>query len=252
MSDGNLIGQRFGKLTVAEAKKDKNRRQLWLCRCDCAGEILATTRQLTSGAIMDCGCDSEKRKKYRRIEDLTGQRFGKLTVLRRAKDKNGYVQWLCQCDCGNLHSVDAGNLKNGSTESCGCLKMKETLPEMRSRLHYVSGTCLEQLAVPKNRKNNVSGFRGVVKTKHDTYAAQIGFKRKHYYLGTYKTFDEAVQARLDAEAVLHLGFTAAYRKWQKRAETDPEWAEKNPLLYEVEKVNGEFNVITNMNEAISV
>lgn len=262
MENTDLVGRRFGELTVIEdsgerdrdiqAQKDKNSNRLWLCQCECGGKVPVTTKQLTTGAITDCGCTSKERRKYRPIEDLTGRRFGKLTVLKRAKDKNGYVQWLCQCDCGNLHTVDAGNLKNGSTESCGCIKVEETLPQMRSRLHYVSGTCVEQLAVPKTRKNNASGFRGVRQTKRGTYYAQIGFKRKTYFLGTYKRFEEAVQARLDAEELLHIGFTKAYRKWQDRAEVDPAWAEKNPLHYEVEKVNGAFYVITNVDEVVSV
>jgi hypothetical protein len=33
--------------------------------------------------------------------DITGQRFGKLVVLKRAPNKNKAVMWLCQCDCGN-------------------------------------------------------------------------------------------------------------------------------------------------------
>ena len=37
-----------------------------------------------------------------KLVDLTGQRFGKLTVLKKAPSRNGKVYWLCQCDCGNI------------------------------------------------------------------------------------------------------------------------------------------------------
>lgn len=59
--------------------------------------------------------------------DLTGMRFGKLTVIRRnyPNGKGWKVMWLCQCDCGEKTIVSRNNVKNGHTQSCGCLK---TLP----------------------------------------------------------------------------------------------------------------------------
>ena len=64
-----------------------------------------------------------------KLIDLTGQRFGKLVVVKRAENHvspNGFqkVQWLCQCDCGNMTIVSGGNLRNGTTKSCGCLKVE--------------------------------------------------------------------------------------------------------------------------------
>ncbi len=64
--------------------------------------------------------------------DLSGQRFGKLTVLHfvELRGKSGYM-WLCQCDCGNQSLAMAGNLRTGKTKSCGCGKIKHghSLPE---------------------------------------------------------------------------------------------------------------------------
>lgn len=62
-----------------------------------------------------------------RLNDLTGQRFGRLTVVSRADDvvyDNGkkYVVWKCQCDCGNISHVWALNLANGHVRSCGCFQ----------------------------------------------------------------------------------------------------------------------------------
>ncbi len=58
--------------------------------------------------------------------DLTGSRFGKLTVMRQAEDyvyENGKrrTQWECRCDCGNTVFVEQSNLKRGNSSSCGCL-----------------------------------------------------------------------------------------------------------------------------------
>lgn len=53
--------------------------------------------------------------------DLTGKRFGKLTVLSECDErKNGSVVWLCKCDCGNLIKVRSNHLRRGSVVSCGC------------------------------------------------------------------------------------------------------------------------------------
>lgn len=54
--------------------------------------------------------------------DLTGQRFGRLTVVRRAENtKRGQAAWLCRCECGGECVVPSVNLRRGKTRSCGCL-----------------------------------------------------------------------------------------------------------------------------------
>lgn len=59
----------------------------------------------------------------RKAEDLTGQKFGLLTVIERdVSSKGGGTKWLCVCDCGKKTVVTASNLKNGSTKSCGCIR----------------------------------------------------------------------------------------------------------------------------------
>ncbi len=81
-----------------------------------------------------------------KAHDLTGNRFEKLTVILRSpeNDKYGRARWECLCDpkyggCGNVVIVQAGNLKNGNTRSCGCL-LKETVTThgLTSSLEYNS------------------------------------------------------------------------------------------------------------------
>ena len=58
--------------------------------------------------------------------DITGQKFGRLTAIRR--DGLGdcwQAKWLCRCDCGNVVSVFKCNLTTGKTRSCGCLKKEQ-------------------------------------------------------------------------------------------------------------------------------
>lgn len=59
--------------------------------------------------------------------DLTGQTFGRLTVIKRAEPAvqpagQKKLQYLCKCSCGNTVTVRVDNLKKGHTKSCGCLK----------------------------------------------------------------------------------------------------------------------------------
>lgn len=69
----------------------------------------------------------------KKVEDLTGQIFGKLTVVSMVKrKKKEKVKWYCKCLCGNNKDVivSSHNLKSGSVKSCGCLK-KEYLISTR-------------------------------------------------------------------------------------------------------------------------
>lgn len=58
--------------------------------------------------------------------DLTGHKFGKLTVLERSTPFENYnrVFWVCKCDCGNILNVSSNSLKTGNTKSCGCSRKK--------------------------------------------------------------------------------------------------------------------------------
>ena len=62
--------------------------------------------------------------------DLTGQRFGRLTVLERVpnyKSGKNYdcAVFRCKCDCGNETLVASHNLRTGSTTSCGCYRLEQ-------------------------------------------------------------------------------------------------------------------------------
>ena len=63
-----------------------------------------------------------------KIKDLTGKRFGRLTVLEKTDKRTNdrHVIWKCQCDCGKIAFVSSHSLADGKTVSCGCF-----LKEMR-------------------------------------------------------------------------------------------------------------------------
>lgn len=56
------------------------------------------------------------------LSDLTGKRFGRLTVQALAGREHRHAMWSCLCDCGNITVVSAPNLRSGGSASCGCLK----------------------------------------------------------------------------------------------------------------------------------
>lgn len=66
--------------------------------------------------------------------NLTGQKFGKLTVV----EFIGNSRWQCLCDCGEVTSVITANLKRGNTKSCGCIKRQES--NKRATKHGFYGT----------------------------------------------------------------------------------------------------------------
>jgi hypothetical protein len=66
---------------------------------------------------------------------LIGQRFGRLTVIEAAGgNKSGKKLWKCQCDCGEIKTIQHSNLRSGGTKSCGCLR-KDT-----ATTHGMTGT----------------------------------------------------------------------------------------------------------------
>lgn len=57
--------------------------------------------------------------------DITGHRYGNLVALKiTTKDKFGHLIWTCKCDCGNIKSASADNLRRGLIVSCGCFRTK--------------------------------------------------------------------------------------------------------------------------------
>ena len=113
----NMIDQVFGYLTVIDREIFINKRgrefEKWRCKCACGNEIIMSAAELRSGHKKTCGCG------YKEREDLTGQKFGRLTVIHEDFNRANY--WVCQCECEGTKSVLGYSLKKGLTKSCGCL-----------------------------------------------------------------------------------------------------------------------------------
>ena len=57
-----------------------------------------------------------------KLIDLTGKKFGRLTVVEQHDRKGKHIRWTCKCDCGNIVHVMGQHLRSGRTKSCGCLQ----------------------------------------------------------------------------------------------------------------------------------
>lgn len=91
--------------------------------------------------------------------DLTGQKFGRLTVLYENGRKHAEIVWHCKCDCGNECDVLSSNLRNGKTQSCGCLQKERT---SESRLIDLTGMTFGRLTVLKRMENKVKSDGSII------------------------------------------------------------------------------------------
>ena len=102
-----------------------------------------------------------------RLNDLTGKRFGRLTVIHRAESIKGQTIWHCRCDCGNEKDVHAANLIKGSTKSCGCWHDKysgensKTHGMSKTRLYRVYRMMIARCYCENTEKYPNYGGRGI-------------------------------------------------------------------------------------------
>lgn len=157
------VGNTYGLLTVIGRAPSQGGRAMWKCKCQCGNECVVSGKLLRSGHTQSCGCLKTKaiieRNMARGGGDLTGQRFGKLTVLgfdSWLTHKNGHRDrmWRCKCDCGNECIVNHRYLRNGDTESCGCTKSRGNATIMRwlntNHYNYKAEYCFKDLVSEYN------------------------------------------------------------------------------------------------------
>lgn len=97
--------------------------------------------------------------------DLTGRKFGRLTVLRengRLPGRN--YAWLCLCSCGKHKTVDGSSLRRGATKSCGCLQNgshRVTHGMSHTPEYAVWQAMLQRCRNPNNKRHSDYGGRGI-------------------------------------------------------------------------------------------
>ena len=201
----DLTGQLFGRLTVLSIDH-KGHEVYWKCVCTCGKERVVAASRLLSGRASSCGCS-----KY--SDDLTGKRFGRLVTVERLFNYQGGggTSYRCVCDCGNEVVVSRQVLQSGHTTSCGCYHREQVI-ELVKLANISNGITeyeidlnrIRNAVEGKPRSNSTTGVTGVSwATRDQKYIANIALKKKKYYLGGFKDFEDAVKARKKAEQLLY-------------------------------------------------
>ena len=113
----DIVGRRFGRLTVVGLHAHKPVR--YICKCDCGNETIVEQSNLKTNTTTSCGC-RKREVGLESAKDLNGRVFGYLTVLGRHGTIGSRASWLCRCECGNTTVVTSSHLLDGHTTSCGC------------------------------------------------------------------------------------------------------------------------------------
>lgn len=209
----DLIGQRFGRLTVIGKDEIKNHRQYWLCRCDCGNEKIVSTHSLTKGT-QSCGCLQKERaskasithglsktrihKEWRailhRCKNETASHYeyygGRgITVCDEWKGENGFIrfyEWaMAHGYSDNLTLDRINNDKGYSPDNCRWVTHMENCHNRGIR--YDSKTGVPGVQVRKMRTGEVK------------YRVHITVNYKRVNIGHFDTLAEAAEARRQAE-----------------------------------------------------
>lgn len=175
----DLTGQRFTRLVVLEEADEEHQiyyngfhRVTWKCQCDCGNIHYATTENLRRGDTPSCGCITKENQRAK-LKDLSGQKFGHLTVIKWLGTVNHNSKYWVKCDCGKEYEIFAQNLTQGQTLSCGCTK--ESHGEIKIR----------ELLI----KNNIN-FINQKSFSDFTYEDTGGKPRYDFYLPDYNILIE--------------------------------------------------------------
>ena len=102
-----------------------------------------------------------------KLRDLTGQRFGRLTVIDRAENNGKKVMWRCRCACGKEIVTRGYNLTSGGSKSCGCYNRSQSAKahtkhgQTNTRLHRIWRKIKSRCTSPTNSSYKNYGGRGI-------------------------------------------------------------------------------------------
>jgi len=97
-----------------------------------------------------------------KVIDITGQRFGRLVVIKKCEKINNRTGWECICDCGSIKKVQTNHLKQAQIKSCGCLDAEKA----------------RERAIKRNIKNTVHGHCKSTKERTPTYLTWFNMRQR--------------------------------------------------------------------------
>lgn len=213
----DLTGQKIGKLTVKELQGvDKNRKALWLCQCECDGNIkIYKGILLINGHVKSCGClrkdkISKMKKKYNTY-DLTGiygigytfkgeefyfdlEDYDLIKECCWYLDPHKYVITRKNKSLIRMHRLIMNVTENEDIDHIFHINYDNRKSELR-----IVNDSQNQMN-EKLQKNNISGVTGVcwVKSK-GKWKAQIGVNNTNIFLGYFNSLNDAINTRKEAE-----------------------------------------------------
>ena len=113
------------------------------------------------------------------VKDETGNRYGRLTVIRRYEHDGecGQALWVCRCDCGGEKAVRGYDLRHGNTRSCGCLRLenvKNLGKYRRGKPYDMIGERFGMLTVVRRGGRSSTGTKWVCKCDCGNYTEVRG------------------------------------------------------------------------------
>ena len=128
--------------------------------------------------------------------DLTGQTFGKLTVVRRGNnDKHHKPQWLCVCNCGNSNIllINGQSLRTGKTKTCGCSKKNKPKKEKNKRISIKDIKAQERLG--EERYNNSGELMKII-TYNNSQDITVEFQDEFKYRSEHNSYGNFVKGTI--------------------------------------------------------
>lgn len=200
----DLTGQRFGRLVAVEYAGNSR----WRCRCDCGGETMVLTGNLTHGHTTSCGCA--------RGPGIVGRRFGGLIVTERI----GKKKFRCRCDCGKTCERSYNTLINHLSTRCNdCATAARTAAVTAT---FVAGAQPCKIRIdPTPTKANKSGVVGVNWDKsRGKWQASIKFQGHKFNLGRFENIQAAIDARKAAEREIFGNFIEWYNSQKLKGDEE--------------------------------
>lgn len=239
----DIAGKQFGYLTAIELTGEKKDRGLvWRCRCSCGQEVELVASRLLTGNNLSCGClRGEHFKELNKYIGGTSLRQSIEEQVRSTRAMSGYTgvtvkrgKWLAHIAYKGKHITlgcydkleDAVKARARGKElvqldAMGLLDIYEELhkddpllpqrEEIRNQHKQPKQEQPPSSMLPARRSSNTSGYPGVHK-KRDKWAAKITWEKVTYHLGCYKTIDEAIAVRKEAEQALQQD-PAGFPEW---------------------------------------
>lgn len=184
----DLTGTKVGRLKVVAPTNRRSPRGeiIWECLCDCGHTAFVRTGHLRDDSTSSCGCLRKE------VDNITEQRFGRLIALEFYEQRNRRAFWKCLCDCGEMAIVSVSSLRNGGTQSCGCLNKEGRFGEGNS--NWRGG-------VPRVRPEYESRrWRTEVKVRDNYTCQKCGINENtDIHAHHIKNFSSCIESRYDVD-----------------------------------------------------